>query len=57
MSKFAQKMISTEKLKCRRFEAGLIDAIQPFVVVQTHTSYRQVVDAALLMEGEIGSMS
>ena len=39
------------------FESGLIDAIRPSVVVQAHTSYRKVVDAALLMEREIGGLS
>ena len=57
MSKFAKEMVSTENLKCRKFESGLIDAIRPSVVVQAHTSYRKVVDAALLMEREIGGMS
>ena len=57
MSKFAKEMVSTETLKCRKFEAGLIDTIRPSVVVHAHTSYRKVVDAALLMEREIGSMS
>ena len=57
MSKFAKEMVSTETLKCRKFEAGLIDAIRPSVVVHAHTSYRKVVDSALLMERELGSMS
>ena len=57
MSKFAKEMVSTENLKCRRFEAGLIDTIRPSVVVHAHSSYRKVVDTALLMEREIGSMS
>ena len=57
MSKFATEMVYTDNLKCRKFEAGLIDAIRPSVIADVHSSYKKVVDATLLMEREIGSMS
>ena len=45
-------MVRDEELKCKRFEAGLNLSIRSFVVVQAHTSYRKVVDVALLTERE-----
>ena len=57
LSKYAKEMVSTENLKCRRFEAGLIDVIRPSVIVHAHSSYRKVVNVTLLMEREIRSMS
>ena len=50
LSRFAGEMVLYEKLKCYKFESGLIPSIAEMVVVHAYTDYRKLVDGALRAE-------
>ena len=53
LSRFAVELVSDTKLKCRKFESGLIPAIAEMVVVHTYTDYMKLVDGALRAEKQL----
>ena len=50
LSKYAAEMLVTEEEKCRKFEDGLNDYIQAYVIGFNHGNYSKVVAYALNVE-------
>ena len=50
LSCFAPEMVSTDLLKCRRFERGLKFSLRDRVVGHRHKEYSAVVETTLILE-------
>ena len=53
LSQFAGELVSDERWKCQKIEAGLIPSIAGMVIVHAYTDYRKLVDGALRAERQL----